>query len=270
MDEAIDKIMGSGLTPEEIITSNETADGPSGLRYRVDTAFRTAYDILYQMEQMTNRRKAFIYLSSGYDLDPFKDSRLQYQMELYNHLTVPSDPNADPSTVHPVDATMTPRGAAAPQNPFAQEASLFSEADLMREIGELIRTAKRADTVFYTVDPRGLIAASAPGGSQLTAAEWSDYATTSVSTLKVLAEQTGGIAGVNTNDFVSFFRKVDADFSDYYEIGYYSSNIDPTKRTRKIEVKVTRPGMKVVLNRDSYQLQSSGEAKKKPDKIIKK
>ena len=273
LDEAIDKVMGSGLTPDEIIQSNETADGPSGLRYRVDTAFRTAYDILSQMEQIQNRRKAFIYVSSGYDLDPFKDSRLQHQMDLYNFMNVPdggaSQVSSDPAA-RPLSATQTPRGAAAPQNPFAQEASLFSEADLMREIGELIRTARRADTVFYTVDPRGLIGASPTGQTELTAAEWSDFATQSVSTLKILAEQTGGIAGVNTNDFGAFFRKVDADFSDYYEIGYYSTNVDPLKRTRKIEVRVSRPGTKVELNRDTYSIKSTGDVKPKPDKIIKK
>ena len=44
--------------------------------------------------------------------------------------------------------------------------------------------------------------------------------------LRTLAEETGGIAVVNTNDFTKALKKVDADTSDYYVIGYYSTNPD--------------------------------------------
>jgi hypothetical protein len=86
----------------------------------------------------------------------------------------------------------------------------------------------------------------------------------STSTLRVLAEQTGGLACVNINDFKSYFQKVDADFSDYYELSYTSSNIDPLKKLRKIEIKTVRPDLTVVLRRDSYSLRSQGEAVEKP------
>ena len=57
----------------------------------------------------------------------------------------------------------------------------------------------------------------------------------------MLAEDTGGIAVVNQNDFDKALKRIDADSSDYYILGYYSSNPDPTHRRRKIEVKVNRP-----------------------------
>jgi VWFA-related protein len=73
--------------------------------------------------------------------------------------------------------------------------------------------------------------------------EWQDYVTTSQNSLRVLAELTGGIAVVNQNDFNKALKRIDAETSDYYVVGYYSSNPDPTKRRRAIEIKVKRPNV---------------------------
>jgi hypothetical protein len=48
-------------------------------------------------------------------------------------------------------------------------------------------------------------------------------------------------------------RRIDNETSDYYVIGYYSSNPDAKKRRRTIEVKVNRPGA-VVQHRTEYSL----------------
>ncbi|MBI3263859.1 MAG: hypothetical protein HYZ58_12015, partial [Acidobacteria bacterium] len=48
-------------------------------------------------------------------------------------------------------------------------------------------------------------------------------------------------------------KKIDNETSDYYVLGYYTSNPDPTRRTRKLEVKVRRPGVQV-WSRTSYSL----------------
>jgi VWFA-related protein len=71
--------------------------------------------------------------------------------------------------------------------------------------------------------------------------------------LRVLAEQTGGRAVVNRNDFDTALDLIDAETSDYYMLGYYSSNADRTKRRRTIEIKVTRPGAQV-RHRTEYVL----------------
>jgi hypothetical protein len=61
----------------------------------------------------------------------------------------------------------------------------------------------------------------------------------------VLAENTGGIAVVNQNDFDKALKRIDAETSDYYVLGYYSSNPDPLRRTRRIELRTTRPNVTV-------------------------
>ena len=54
-------------------------------------------------------------------------------------------------------------------------------------------------------------------------------------------------------DYQNLLKRIDAETSDYYVLGYYSSNPDPTKRTRDLEVKVDRPSL-TVWSRSSYSL----------------
>ena len=69
----------------------------------------------------------------------------------------------------------------------------------------------------------------------------------------MLADETGGIAVVNQNDFDKALKQIDADTSDYYVLGYYSNNPDPTKRRRIVDVKVSKNGQKLtVIARKEY------------------
>jgi VWFA-related protein len=73
--------------------------------------------------------------------------------------------------------------------------------------------------------------------------DFQNYIRTSQDSLRVLSEQTGGFATINQNDMMKALKRIDAETSDYYVIGYYSSNPDPTMRKRKVEIKVNRPNM---------------------------
>src|ERR1051325_6468860 len=74
--DAIKQIAGNELRPDEIIQGPSGAEGPSEVRYRAHVAFSTVNDALTQLEQVHNRRKAFVYVSDGYDFNPFQDARL--------------------------------------------------------------------------------------------------------------------------------------------------------------------------------------------------
>src|SRR5687767_8821008 len=76
LDSAIKKITGNGLRPSDIIQGAETSEGPSEVRYRAHVAFSTAYDLMRNLEKVHNRRKAVIYVSNGYDFNPFEQARL--------------------------------------------------------------------------------------------------------------------------------------------------------------------------------------------------
>ncbi len=233
LDEAIEKISGAGLKPSEILDTPLGAEGPAEVRYRAHVAFDTAYGVLKNLETVHNRRKAFVYVSNGYDFNPFSETRKQNDQELNRQMT--GGNSADPNS----GDTGT---SASDTNPFMQQGNEFSFADLASELSELTREANRANATIYTIDPRGLV-----GGPDLDQKvdmmDYQNYVTTSQNSLRVLAEQTGGFAVVNQNDFVKALKRIDSETSDYYVLGYYSSNPDPTQRRRKVEVKVKRPNV---------------------------
>jgi VWFA-related protein len=234
LDEAIKKITGNGLKPSDIIQGAEGAEGPAEVRYRAHVAFSTAYDMLSQMEKIANRRKAVVWVSNGYDFNPFAESRL----------------GEDPVFGGRFGQT---REEGREQQRSSLSQNQFADADLARELAEVTRTANRANATLYTIDPRGLVA-GADLDEQLDPVEYGAHIRQTQDSLRVLAEQTGGIAVVNQNNFDKALKRIDAETSDYYILGYTSSNPDPLKRTRKIEVKVlNRPGVNV-WSRTSYSL----------------
>jgi VWFA-related protein len=232
LTEAIDKISGAGLKPNEILEAPVGAEGPSEVRYRAHVAFDTAYNIMKTLESVHNRRKAFVYVSNGYDFDPFAETRKKQAEERWKELN-PSSGNSD-------DGSGTNNSDANDTNPFLQKGNQFSFADLANELSELTREANRANTTIYTIDPRGLV--GMPDLDQkVDMMDFQNYLRTSQDSLRVLAEQTGGFATINQNDFMKALKRIDAETSDYYVLGYYSSNPDPTQRKRKVEIKVNRP-----------------------------
>ena len=129
---------------------------------------------------------------------------------------------------------------------------LLAEADLVRELAEVTRAANRANATLYTIDPRGLVAGQ-DLDDEVPTQEWNAYVRDTQDSLRVLAEETGGIAVVNQNDFDKALKRIDAETSDYYVLGYYSSNPDPLRRTRKVEIKSTRPNLNI-WSRGEYTL----------------
>ena len=74
---AMERITGDGFNPTEMIqTLAEGPRGPTELSWRAHVAFKTARDIVRNLETVQNRRKAFIYFSSGYDFNPFAHERV--------------------------------------------------------------------------------------------------------------------------------------------------------------------------------------------------
>jgi VWFA-related protein len=243
MDEAINKIAGSALKPSEIIEAPQGAEGPSELRYRTHVAFATAYDIVRNLEKVQNRRKAVIFVSNGYDLNPFEGARY-----------------GDPNIVGMVNSNVQRmKDLGVEYDPFSRQSNQFADADLARELSELTRAANRANATFYTIDPRGLVAGS-DIDEQVDPTEWNNYLRKSQDSLRVIAEQTGGFATVNQNDFDKALKRIDAESSDYYVLGYYSSNPDVMKRTRRIEVRANRPNLDI-WSRKSYSLKPPPEPK---------
>jgi VWFA-related protein len=154
---------------------------------------------------------------------------------------------------------------------------------VIRATQDAISTAARANVNYYTIDPRGLagmttdfmesagigngVGTSGPvlfvpgtntpasgvtgasGGVFNVQDELLQEFRTSQDTLRELAEQTGGFASVNTNNVEPAFQRIADANSRYYLLGYYPPTHPRDGRFHKIEVRATRPGLRVEARR---------------------
>ena len=244
LESAVERITGGGLTPKEITEGMQSSQGPQELRHRAHVAFSTAYDLMRNLEKVQNRRKAVIYISSGYDFDPFVEGRLEEQARRLG-IDETTDERGDQ-----VNAAEQLRKNQDYKDMRSQQE--LAATDLYHELYDLIKAANRANATLYTIDPRGLVAG--PDIDQdVKASDWNAYIRETQDSLRILAENTGGIAIVNQNDFDKGLKRIDNETSDYYVLGYYSSNPDPLRRTRRLEVRTTRPGV-TIRARETYSL----------------
>jgi VWFA-related protein len=235
IDAAIDKVTGNGLTFLDITQLSEGPSGPANLRQRAANAFATAYQTINELERVKNKRKAVIWVSQGYDFNPFEGARRGKDRVFGGRYGSPTrDMIRDE------------------ENPFFRSANVFAEGDLFAQLREITRAANRANATLFTIDPRGLVGTT-DAGQQIDQDEWKTHIQKTHGSMRTLAEDTGGFAVLNSNDFDPALKRIDAETSDYYVLGFYSSNRDQAKRVRELDVRVRRPDV-TVFSRRYYSL----------------
>ena len=245
------RVMGDALSVSDQLMAMDTSQGPSEVLFRAHVAFKTARSVLRNLEAVNDRRKVFLYLSEGYDFDPFPESRMYsglFQQQRLNDYGQLSNDQYDQLYGD------LPDPATDPFERFQRQGQQFANLNLSYEIAELTRSANRANTSFYTIDPRGLVAGPDLDVQQLSLGEWSRHIFQTQGTLRMLSELTGGRAVVNRNDFDDALREIDAETSDYYVVGFYSTNPDPTVRTRRLRVEVRNQDGLDIRARTHYTL----------------
>lgn len=138
------------------------------------------------------------------------------------------------------------------------DSSVLSEAfryDATRDYQELTAKANANRVTFYTLEAAGLrtysyIDASnfqANGGALIDQVHFSNLQ----QSLQFMAEETGGMAILNTNNFGPPLDRVADDFSTYYSLGFSSSSSSGRYHSIKIKIK-GRNDFKVRI-RDGYR-----------------
>ena len=127
-------------------------------------------------------------------------------------------------------------------------------SDILDETQEAIAAATRANVSFYAVDPRGLgglsqeaieIAALPDDPSIISPTALHQELLHSQDSLRTISNETGGFAAVNRNDFSTTFARIVSENSSYYVLGYTSTDTRRDGRFRKIDIRVSRPGLEV-------------------------
>ena len=126
---------------------------------------------------------------------------------------------------------------------------------ILQEARDATAAAQRANVNIYGVDPRGL----SQFGEMIDINDRSDYPQLEFGTFRgalnelklaqesllSLADETGGLAIVNSGDVVGGLGRIVLDNSRYYVIGYYSDTANWKTKFLKIDVTVKRPGLQV-------------------------
>jgi hypothetical protein len=141
----------------------------------------------------------------------------------------------------------------------------LANLDDNRDFLNVLDEANRANVSFYPIDPRGLAVFDTPidynpiavprGNDEAQVAATKgvvdDFARLRgrLETLETAASATDGLAMIKSNDLTASLKRIVADLSDYYLIGYASTNAKADGGFRKIDVRVKRPGVEVRARR---------------------
>lgn len=122
--------------------------------------------------------------------------------------------------------------------------------DMSRRFQSLIAQANASRVTFYTVDAGGLRTYSymdasnqnANGGAQIDQIHFSNMQ----SPLLFLADETGGFAVINTNNFNPGLDKMADDFGTYYSLGFLSGTTEQGRYHKiKVRLKDKKKGIRV-------------------------
>ena len=155
-----------------------------------------------------------------------------------------------------------PQTGADPRNPQIADLRACDAARLRlalldneSEYRRLLDRANRETVSFYPIDPRGLavfdtpIDAVSPTGARAGGAvDEMAQVRGRLETLHNLASATDGFVS-ESNDFNASMKRIADDLSEYYLLGYTSTNAKLDGKFRKITVRVKRPGVQVRARR---------------------
>lgn len=129
-----------------------------------------------------------------------------------------------------------------------------------QDFRDLMDVANANNVSFYPVDARGLAAFDRDISENpvLGPADEIRLVRDRVESLRTLADNTDGLAVVNTNDLDKGFQRIVDDMTSYYLLGYYSTNTKLDGKVRKIKVRVKRDGVDVRARR-SYRAPTEQE-----------
>jgi hypothetical protein len=133
--------------------------------------------------------------------------------------------------------------------------------EIFARLTRLLRQAQRASVNIYAVDPGGLDGLLFRMKQRqrlqiLDSSYYENLARHYRSFLQTIADNTGGHAFVNTNEFDSRVDQILRETGSFYLLGYRSSRPDADGRFRRIEVSVSRPGVTVRTRRGYYAPES--------------
>ncbi len=211
------------------------------------------HDLVIHLGGLREERKAVLAISEGWLL-------YRPNLSLMPGAADGRPPQGPPIVVEPRGGKLTtkdPSTSPAPTNRCVADQMNLAQIDDATDFRWLLDRANSSNVSFYPVDPRGLavfdtpiVRTDVPGPPPPMVPLAVDRAmlTTRLTSLRTLAENTDGLAIVDSNNLAGGLKRVVDDLSSYYLLGYYSSGKLDGK-FHPISVRVKRPGVQVRARR---------------------
>jgi VWFA-related protein len=253
MDEWEDKI--DGCYPPQAGEGRESALAASLKgRRRERMTLEALDDLIRYLQTIRDERKAVITITEGWLLAR-EDQRL---VNLRRGEDIPGLP---PIGVGPGGKLTTKDwNSPTPGSTYEcdRERLQLATIDNDQYFRDLLGRANRGNVSFYPVDPRGLAASDAPITSNVPPHIDHAILKRQLVNLETLAENTDGLAIVDSNNLERGLRRISDDLTSYYLLGYYSTSTKLDGGFRQIKVRVKRPGVSVRARR-GYQAPTAEE-----------
>lgn len=213
-------------------------------------------DLVRYLGSVREERKAILTVSNGWVL--YRPDPSITQLRTMSAISGQKEPipGNEPVGVDPFGKLRVGAARAREGDPISQTAcdkdrmylASIDNDDYFRWILDIANTNNAS---FYPIDPRGLAVFDSPIGPEVPPPIPVDMAMLKqrIEVLRTLAENTDGIAVVDSNDLDRGLRRIADDLSSYYLLGYYSTNTKLDGQYRRIEVRVRRPAVNVRARR---------------------
>ena len=135
-------------------------------------------------------------------------------------------------------------------------------ANLQTEFQQIFADAARSNTSLYTLDPRGLAVCEFCASARVNMQVDLKILNTALDSLRVIADNTGGRAILNSNDPLPALKQMLRDSSAYYLLGYTSTEKPRDGRFHPIKVRVLRKDAGILYARPGYWAYSADDVAK--------
>jgi VWFA-related protein len=213
-------------------------------------------DLVTYLGGVREERKAILTISDGWVLYRPDTSMAKLRIVDPRSGTTEPVPGQEPVGVDEVGklrvgGSRTREGDAVSQTTCDRERMHLAAIDNDDYFRQIMDLANRSNASFYPIDPRGLAVFDYPLGPAPPPPITVDMASlrARIETLRTLADNTDGIAVVNSNDLDKGLRRIADDLTSYYLLGYYTTNNKLDGGYRRITVNVKRAGVSVRARR---------------------
>jgi VWFA-related protein len=132
------------------------------------------------------------------------------------------------------------------------EGMYFNQSNLIQDVA---KTANANGITLYAIHAGGLgaqnedIMADSSRSTSYSVAQ--SALSNSTESLELIAQMTGGVASINTNNFAGAFATIEKDLDSYYSLGYRAGT-ERVDRQRNLEVRLKNPKGLIVRSRQSF------------------